>query len=85
MIELKTIDSIMFDSVIVDSVSINSLTIELIESLTERSIKSLIESFVAFEKFVVDWFATELIEKFLTELIPAHVHTSEIDSIAIEK
>ena len=47
MIESKTIDSIMLDLMIVDSVPISSRTIELIESLTERSIKSLIESFVA--------------------------------------
>ena len=93
MIESKTIDSMMFDSVTVDSMSIDSLTIELIESLIKKSIESLIESsietliepFVAFEKFAVNWLATELIEKFLTELIRTHVDTSEIDSIAIKK
>ena len=93
MIESKTINSMMFDSMTVDSMSIDLLTIELIESLIEKLIKSLIEasiealieSFVAFEKFAVDWFAIELIEKFLIELICTHVDTSEINSIAIEK
>ena len=93
MIESKTIDLMIFDSMIVNSMSIDLLTIELIESLIEKSIKSLIkssietliESLVAFEKFVVDWFVTELIEKFLIELICTHVDTSEIDSITIEK
>ena len=83
----------MFDSMIVDLMSIDSLMIELIESLTEKSIKllikssieTLIESFVAFEKFAVDWFAAELIEKFLTELIRAYADTFEIDLITIEK
>ena len=93
MIESKIIDLMMFDSMTVDSMLINSLTIEQIESLTEKLIKSLIESlietlielFVAFEKFAVDWFAIELIEKFLIELIRTHVNTFEIDSIAIKK
>ena len=88
MIESKTIDSMMLDLI-----SIDSLTIELIESLIEKSIESLIESsiktliksFVAFEKFAVDWFAIELIEEFLTELIRTHVDTFEIDSITIKK
>ena len=83
----------MFDLMTVDSMSIDSLMIELIESLTEKSIELLIESlietliksFIAFEKFAVNWFAVELIEKFLIELICAYVDTFEIDSITIEK
>ena len=93
IIESKTIDSMMFDSIIVDSMSIDSLTIELIESLTEKfvelliesSIETLIESFIAFKKFAVDWFAIELIEKFLIELIRTYIDTFKIDSIVIEK
>ena len=62
IIKLKTINLMMFNSMIVDSMSIDSLTIELIESLIEKSIesliessiKTLIESFVAFEEFAVD-------------------------------
>ena len=62
MIESKTNDSMMFNLMIVDSMSIDSLMIELIKSLTEKSvelliessIETLIESFIAFEKFAVD-------------------------------
>ena len=83
----------IFNLMIVNSILIDSLTIELIKSLTEKSvellieslIKTLIELFVAFEKFAVDWFAIKLIEKFLIELIYAYVDTFEINSITIEK
>ena len=50
MIESKTINLIMFNLMTVNSILIDLLTIKLIELLTEK----LIESFVAFEKFVVD-------------------------------
>ena len=61
MIELKTINSLIFDLILIDSMSIDLLTIKLIELLTEKSIElliessieMLIESFVAFEKILL--------------------------------
>ena len=48
------------------------------------SIEVLIESFIVFEKFVINEFAIRLIEKFLIESICIYVDTFEIDSIIIE-
>ena len=78
------IDLMMFDSIINNSLQINSMTIKLM-TLIERLIKTLIEFLTAVEKFAVERIMIELIEKILIELIRAHIDTSEIVSITIEK
>ena len=83
MIELKMIDLMIFDSMTKNLMQNNSMTIALI-ALIKQLIEMLIELLIAIEKFVVERLVIELIEKFLIELICAHVNTFEIDSITIE-